>query len=102
MKAIDEFETERDQQRDEKQQERQKSRGPRAAGVNIRIKAVCYVQQAAREQQQENDGGARIKRSVELWANSGSTGIQSCVQRDIGHVFRPQKLDKPREYGRLI
>src|SRR3954471_8007269 len=98
MKAIDEFETERDQQSDEKQQERQKSRGSRAAGVNIRIEAVRHVQQAAREQQQEDDGGARIKRAVELWADSSGTGVQSCLQRDVSHVFRPPKT---REASRV-
>jgi hypothetical protein len=68
VEAVDKLEAEGDQQRDKQQQIGQKRRDPGAAGVDVGIEAVRHVEQTTCKQQQKDDNGARIDRTIKLGA----------------------------------
>jgi len=60
MEAVDELEPERDQQRHEQQKVWQVGRGLHAGGVDVDVHAVRHVQNAGREESEEQDQHNRI------------------------------------------
>jgi hypothetical protein len=89
VEAVHELEPEGDQQRDKEQQVRQERRRSCAAGIDVCMEAVRYVQQPSAEQPQKNDHGARIKPPVEVRAHASAVSPRLCVQRSVRHASSP-------------
>jgi hypothetical protein len=85
MEAVDEFETERDQQGDEQQNEWRVAGHARAGRVEIGVDAVGHKQQSASEDSHQDDGCERMRPGVQIGALA-SGRLDQAGQCNVGHV----------------
>jgi len=102
MEAVDELESERDEQGDAQQDVRQISCGRSQADIfDVVEQSVGGKQQPEREHPDEEDDGQRIQLTVEMWARGwrrrgrplrGRTGcaVHEVASRSYARIFRPQ------------
>ena len=89
MKAVDELETERDQQRNKQQQVRQERRGLSAAVVDVGVKAVGNEQERGPDDSKECDDAHNIVGPIQFGAAGGGGGTNRHVRGKIGHNYLP-------------